>query len=274
MTEITIDPTLCSGCGICVRTCPYGILQLTDDADVASVIPERVDFCSHCGHCSAICPDNAITISYEGAGPVPDLSREDIPTAGALSRLMVSRRSIREYQKKPVPQDILSQIFDIIRYAPTGMNGQSVHWLVVQDPKEIRELIGRVIDWARMVVRDQPAHPLAPILPVMITEWEEGRDRICHRAPQIIFASSHKDNPIGFVDAIIALTHLDLAAPVFGLGTCWAGILQIALSSSPELMESIGLPKDFVSHYAMMIGYPATSYPGIPVRNAASVTWR
>ncbi len=274
MTEIIIDETRCSGCGMCAYNCPYMILTICDDADVASVIPERVDYCSHCGHCSAICSENAVSISYPGAGPVPDLFREEIPKSGALSKLIVSRRSIREYQEKTVPREIFEEIFDIIRYAPTGMNGQSVHWLVIEEPDTVREIVSRVIEWGRVVARGEPQHPLAPILPMIIAEWEAGRDRICHGAPHLVFATSHRDNPIGFVDAIIALTHLDLVAPVFNLGTCWAGIVQIALSSSPELMQSLGLPKDFVSHYAMMIGYPKHRYPGIPVRNAASVTWR
>jgi len=190
-----------------------------------------------------------------------------------MARLIMSRRSIRAYQEKNVPKEVFEQIFDTIRYAPTGMNGQSVNWLVMEQ-KDVQALVACVIDWARIVVSKQPTHPLAPVLPVLIGAWEQGDDKISHKAPYLVFAHSHKDNPMGFIDSIIALTHLDLTAPVFELGTCWAGIVQIALDSSPELMQSIGLPKDHVSHYAMMVGYPKYRFNGIPQRNKVKVSWK
>ena len=274
MTEICIDSDRCSGCGLCTRSCPYGILELKKDAEVASVNPETAPYCSHCGHCSAICPEAAVTVSYPGGGPVADLSGESLPTIGQMSKLVMSRRSIRAYTGKKVSKELFEQIFDVIRYAPTGMNGQSVNWLIMSDPEEVRALVGRVVDWGRIVIKEQPTHPLAPILPMFIGAWDQGTDVICHGAPHLVFAYSHKDNPIGFIDAIIAMTHLDLIAPVFGLGTCWAGIVQIALSSSPELMQSIGLPPDHVSHYGMMIGYPRYQFKNIPTRNTPNVIWR
>ena len=274
MTEIIINTSQCSGCGICTRTCAYGILELKEDAKVASVQPDNAAYCSHCGHCSAICPENAISITYEGAGPVPDLSGETLPTTGQMSKLIMSRRSIREYKKKKIPQEVFEDIFDIVRYAPTGMNGQSVNWLVLQNSDDVRALVARVIDWARITVKENPTHPLSPVLPVMIDAWERGEDRICHDAPHLVFAYSHKDNPVGYIDAIIALTHLDLTAPVFGLGTCWAGIVQIALESSPDLMQQVGIPTDHKSHYAMMIGYPKHQFKNIPPRNRANVSFQ
>jgi len=74
MTEIVIDSSRCSGCGICTRTCPYFILELKEDADIASVNPAVAPYCSKCGHCGAICPQGAITVTYPEAGPVADLS--------------------------------------------------------------------------------------------------------------------------------------------------------------------------------------------------------
>lgn len=274
MTEIVINSSLCSGCGICTRTCPYSILLLKDDDDVASVNPAVAPFCSRCGHCCAICPEAAITVTYPGAGPVADLSGQSLPTTGQLSRLIMSRRSTRDYKEKTVPKEVFLQVFDIIRYAPTGMNGQSVCWLVLQEPEEVRALVGRVIEWARIIVKEQPAHPLASILPMFIGAWDQGSDRVCHGAPHLVFAYGHKDNPVGFIDAVIAMTHLDLTAPVFGLGTCWAGIIQIALDTSPGLMQSLGLPAGHKMHCAMMIGYPTYRFTGIPPRNTANITWK
>lgn len=274
MTEIIIDNDQCSGCGLCVWSCPYVILELKDDADIASVKPELVSSCSHCGHCSAICPDGAISVTYPEAGPIPDFYDESLPSTGQISKLFTSRRSIRDYKKEKIPKEIFEQIIDIVRYAPTGMNGQSVNWLIIQDPEDVKVFAGKVIEWARIIMKEQPSHFLAPILPMFVGAWDQGVDKICHGAPHFVIAYGHKDNPVGFIDSVIALTHLDLAAPVFGLGTCWAGIAQIALDASPELMLSIGIPEDHKSHYAMMIGYPTYQFTSIPSRNAAHVLWK
>ncbi len=40
-----------------------------------------------------------------------------------------------------------------------------------------------------------------------------------------LFAHIPEGNPMASVDAIIALTHFDIAAPAFGIGTCWAGFV-------------------------------------------------
>jgi ferredoxin len=182
MSDITINNETCSGCGICTKICPYLILELNADLKKATVNEHAAPYCSHCGHCSAICPEGAITITYPGAAPIP-LVADSIPTAGELSRLITTRRSIRDYKDKKVPKETLEQIFDVIRYAPTGMNGQSVHWLVIQEPEEVWKFAGKIIDWAVEVLKTQPDHILAPILPMIIQAYEQGSDKVCHGAP-------------------------------------------------------------------------------------------
>lgn len=274
MTKIIIDTDLCTGCRNCSSFCPYGILILNEDKGVAEVNPQIAAFCSKCGHCGAICPVRAITVEYDGAGKIPDVQNIALPDRKQIARLFTSRRSIRAYKKDRVPREILEELLDIVRYAPTGMNGQSVRWLVIDDPAELHSFIEGIIDWSRDVVKNDPTNILAPILPMIIQTWEQGIDRICHGAPHLIIAYGHKDIPVCYTDSIIALTHLDLAAPVFGLGTCWAGIVQIALMSSPELMKKLALPADMVPQYGMMIGYPDCKYTSIPSRNKIDIIWR
>lgn len=272
--SITIQSPLCSGCGICSRVCPYLILRMDETGEKASVDPAYEPACSRCGHCQAICPEGAIKVTYEGAGPVPDLSGLENPTPDQFAHLVMMRRSVREYRKKPVPREVFSSIFDIIRYAPSGMNGQSVSWTVMEKPGGVEALVGGTIQWARSIVKTQPDHVLAPILPMMIGAYDQGIDRVCHGAPHLVIAHGPRGNPVGYTDAIIALTHFDLAAPVFGLGTCWAGILTIALWDSPEMAASAGVPDDHAVHYAMMTGYPKYPCKRVPPRNEARVDWR
>ena len=47
---VKLDETACSGCGVCVRTCPMDIRRVGDHE------------CIHCGRCVAVCPEKAIAL--------------------------------------------------------------------------------------------------------------------------------------------------------------------------------------------------------------------
>lgn len=51
-----ISPELCSGCGGCVRVCPYGAISLDPAEKTARVNPA---LCKGCGACAAACPSEA-----------------------------------------------------------------------------------------------------------------------------------------------------------------------------------------------------------------------
>ncbi|WP_407355058.1 nitroreductase family protein [Methanolobus sp. WCC5] len=191
-----------------------------------------------------------------------------------MRETIISRRSVRNYSDKPIPREILEEIFDMVRYAPSGMNRQSVNWTVIQDPVEVQRIAELTILWARDICSCGQKHPLAPIMPMLIGMWDQGTDLICHGAPHLVIVHGEKDDPSGYLDAIIAMTHLDLAASAHGLGTCWAGVVQIAADSSPHLLEELGLPCGHRSYYAMMLGYPKYRVQRVPPRNAAKVIWR
>ena len=56
-----INTEECSGCGICVDTCPNGVLDIV--GDYASVVNE--DACIECGDCVEECPMGAIDMEEE-----------------------------------------------------------------------------------------------------------------------------------------------------------------------------------------------------------------
>ena len=78
-----------------------------------------------------------------------------------------------------------------------------------------------------------------------------------------------EENHVAPVDAIIALTHFDLAAPAFGIGTCWAGFVALAASSYEPLQKELGLPAGRKCAYAMMFGYPKYKVYGLPPQEAS-----
>jgi len=63
--EITIDPSRCKGCGLCVLSCPKTSIELADEVDSRGIrvaCRRKDQQCSGCGFCYIICPDTAITV--------------------------------------------------------------------------------------------------------------------------------------------------------------------------------------------------------------------
>lgn len=58
---LTLDPTWCKGCGICVEFCPKNVLDLVEEK---INIKSRED-CIACGMCESLCPDYAIWFNEE-----------------------------------------------------------------------------------------------------------------------------------------------------------------------------------------------------------------
>ncbi|MBR4591266.1 MAG: nitroreductase family protein, partial [Bacteroidaceae bacterium] len=56
---------------------------------------------------------------------------------------IISRRSIKKYQDKTVPMELVEEIVKAGTYAPTGMNRQSPIILAITN-KEMRDRISRI----------------------------------------------------------------------------------------------------------------------------------
>ena len=59
-----VDPELCTGCGLCVDTCPE-VFAMNNDDDIATVIVDEVpqESQSECTEAAEDCPTEAITIT-------------------------------------------------------------------------------------------------------------------------------------------------------------------------------------------------------------------
>lgn len=57
MELLTIDRTLCTGCGTCLDACPTGAISLDEDECVSTIHPA---LCNECLECLDVCPNEAI----------------------------------------------------------------------------------------------------------------------------------------------------------------------------------------------------------------------
>jgi len=271
MTTILVDQDLCTRCGICSIVCPLSIVGPADENTLPAVQESKAGFCIRCGHCEATCPSQALLLNDRPDERVPLPAGAGTIGPDDIAYYLKKRRSVRHYTKDPVPKERILELLDIARYAASGSNGQPVEWIVIHDPKKVKKIAGLTVEWMKTLLNT--AHPMSGYVPMFIGAWEQGSDVICRGAPHLLIATIPEGNPIAQTDAVIALTHFDVAAPAYGIGTCWAGFVAAAASSYAPLIQELGIPTGRKSAYAMMFGNPVYKIYGIPRRKPLEVTW-
>ena len=237
----------------------------TDDAE---------KLCVGCGHCVAVCPHGALSLETIIPEQCPPIRKDWQITPEQAEHFLRSRRSIRAYKDKPVDKELITRLIEIARFAPSGHNSQPVQWLVIYDRAEIQKFAGMVIDWMRYMLKQQPDFANFLHMDRVVDRWEKGRDTVCRNAPHVIVAHASKEDRRAPVASTIALAYLELAAPSFGLGACWAGYFNAAAASWPPLQKALALPGDNISLGAMMVGYPKYTYHRLPPRKDPQIIWR
>ncbi len=282
---ITIDEDLCTLCGLCVNICLGKVLEKQEEIiNIGDTMR-----CNLCGHCVAICPEDAVMAGKNEPMPLPE---EKPVTPEEMVLLIRSRRSTRLYKKEPVPRDVIEQVVEAGRFAPTGGNMQGTHFTVVDNPQiletvrqgVINNLDKRVSEWEALAEANEKHG--APIPEDLVTRVGNrgnyrqlvdtargGQDSIFHNAPLLVVihsdptAGSPKDD-----GDLMALCML-LMAESMGLGTCLLGLLNVAAQMEESVQELIKLPKGHQVVASFIMGYPDVEFRNAPARKPARISW-
>ena len=137
------------------------------------------------------------------------------------------RRTIREYTKDPIPEDVLEKILQAGRWSPSSSNSQPWHFIVVKDPNTLSEL-GRIATQGPF---------------------------ISDAALAIVIVMENAPRPQ--LDAGRAIQQMELVAWSEGLGTCFVGV-RIE-EQQIEVKELLNIPSDLELITIMPYGYRSTS---------------
>lgn len=162
-----------------------------------------------------------------------------------------TRRSIRNYKEDQIPQEVIKEVVDLARFAPSWKNTQIARYYVVQDAalkQHIAENCMRGFAFNTSTLTKAPA-----LVVLAYVEKRSGFNR------DGSFCTPKEDRWEMF-DAGIATQTFCLAAHEKGLGTCIMGIFDEA-----AVAEAISLPEGQKIGAVISIGYPAEE-PAAPAR--------
>jgi nitroreductase/NAD-dependent dihydropyrimidine dehydrogenase PreA subunit len=320
----TIYPTLvfdrekCKSCKACFQACPTSCIQWDDEAKYpyATGLGGMDVACLGCNNCESVCPTGAIKFRGEyrvlkGRYKTPD----DKPTEMVFpmpfgerdsgrsfeeiekeltetERVIYRRRSIRLFQDKPVPRELIERIIEAARWGPSAGNCQPWKFVVMANKQKIEELDRQCAKllyglksvyigeqrWRRvlvsllsyLMVNNLDQRPFAALEKV-----KQSDGIICFGAPVVIHVLKDKrgiGNPD--LDTGLACQNLVLAAHSLGLGTLYIGLIVNALKYLPgSVKKGIGVkyPYDLVT--SICVGYPRGKIDNPIARARCPVEW-
>ncbi len=156
-----------------------------------------------------------------------------------------TRRSVRRYEDKPVPEPLIEKLLSAGMAAPTARDAREWQFLVIDD-RTMLEKIGEINPNALMAQKA----PLA-----ILVCGDLGRE---------------KSEGYWVVDCAAAVENILLAAHALGLGAVWTGVYP-RRERMEGLKQLVGLPENVAAHSLIVLGYPAEQPPPRNLYNADRV---
>ncbi len=177
-----------------------------------------------------------------------------------------SRRSTRKFKEDIVPEDLLHQVIEAGRYAPSGGNSQSTHFIVIQK-KEVLDKLADLVreEFTKMEVQENTYRSLVN----SIHASKKGTYVFHYHCPVLIVTANKEAYGNNIADCACALENMMLMANALDLGSVWINQLRW-LNDNPvilEAMKELGLEEEERVYGALALGY-ADTQDGLPVRTA------
>ena len=165
-----------------------------------------------------------------------------------LMEIIKERRSIRKYEEKDIPEDIVNQVLEVARWTPSWANTQCWEVIVAKD-KTIKERLQATIS------KGNPAAKSIVEAPVVFA--------LCGRLEKAGYYKDKVSTKFGdwfMFDLGLVTQTICLAACDFGLGTVIVGLFD-----HDRAKEILNVPTGYELVVLIPMGYPAKT-PSAPKR--------
>jgi len=165
-----------------------------------------------------------------------------------LMEIIKERRSIRKYEEKDIPEELVNRVLDAVKWTPSWINTQCWEVIVVKD-KIIKEGLQATIS------KGNPAAKSIVAAPVVLA--------VCGRLGKSGYYKDKVSTKFGdwyMFDLGLATQTICLAACDFGLGTVIVGLFD-----HDRAKEILNVPAGYELVVLIPMGYPAKT-PSAPKR--------
>jgi nitroreductase len=186
----------------------------------------------------------------------------------AVIEAIKNRRSVRAYEAKPIPRDILNAVIEAGNEAPSAMNSQPWRFVIVEEPEAKKRLLAAALPQAIKVTET-----MKDLFPdrydVIKKRYTELPDPVYYSAPTIVFVLGR--GRYAAHSCPLACENMMLAAHSLGLASCWVGFGAMVIDD-PKVRSLLELEEDDTIFGPILLGYPKGQTPR-PPKKAPKVKW-
>ncbi len=158
-----------------------------------------------------------------------------------LVKLLKGRRSIRAFRGDSLSKDVVLEILDAARWAPSARNAQPVEYVIVTDISSRRQL-------AEAARQPQPVD--APISIVVVVDLLKSA-KVGELSPKDASTIERAITLYAHLDAAAAIQNILLASTALGIGSLW-----ISGFDESGVRQTINLPKAYKPIAIIVLGFP------------------
>ena len=203
------------------------------------------------------------------------MSGPSLPTVKVMMNPVIeaiyNRRSIRDYEPKPVPRDVINTIIEAGNQAPFMSEKRVQPWrfVVVEDPEfkqKLRQTTHPI--WKKFMENSKETLPEIYEKAMMVYEaMEEPKDMVYWSAPVIIFVIGPTRNA---TCCALACENIMIAATSLGLGSCYVGFGSM-VTGDADVVKTLELTDDERIYGPILLGYPKDESSAHVARGLASL---
>ncbi len=165
--------------------------------------------------------------------------------------LILSRRTIRQFKPESIPRDLLTDMMNAARMAPSAANRQPLEFIAVDDP-ELRNRIFPCVKWAAYIAPEGDPKP--------------GQEPTAY----IVNLGDTEVRTSGFEwDMGASIENMILTALERGVGSCW--MLSI---DRDKIREILNIPSRFKIDSILALGYPAEESVAEKMNGDSVIYWK
>ena len=179
----------------------------------------------------------------------------------AVIEAINKRRSIRSYEPKSIPRDVINTIIEAGNQAPSTMGMvkgvlrfQPWRFVVVEDPEFKQKLLQTALPiWKKMTESMKEMDPEVYEKAMKLYEaMPEPKDMVYHGAPVILFIIGPIRNA---VSCALACENIMIAATSLGLGSCYTGF-GANVKGDADVVKAFELTDGERIYGPILLGYP------------------
>jgi nitroreductase len=179
-------------------------------------------------------------------------------------KVILNRRSIRQYKAKQIADSELKQILDCALHAPNAMNQQKWHFTVIQDKVMLNKMVN--------IIKENLINSSVDLL---VQRASIPDYHTFHNAPTVILISADDKAKFAQIDCGAAAENIALAAESLNIGSCiiTSSAFLFASEKGDELKKKLGIPNGYSHVCTVALGYKDCANPVASPRNEGVINY-